>query len=343
MKFLDNLLDGINDDGMTVADEAISAGELTGFIDTGSYALNAVLGGSIFAGAPANKVTAFCGEEAVGKTFFMTGILANFIKMHENSCGFYFDAEAAVNKQLFVERGIDPKRVVIGEPESIQHFRNLMLRMVDSYEKLPEKDRPPLLPILDSLGQLSTAKELADTAEGSDTRDMTRAAQIKSTFRVLTLRLARAKIPLLLTNHIYANVGNMYKPTEISGGSGLKYAASTIALLTKRKDRNADKEVVGNIVTVKMYKSRFTREASEVEVLIHFDRGLDKHYGLIDIALKHEIWTKGKKTIILPDGTNVYEKAIINDPEKYFTKDILARIDQAVAKEFKYGSANAGQ
>ena len=78
---------------------------------------------------------------------------------------------------------------------------------------------------------------MTDTAEGKETRDMTRSQIVKSTFRVLTLKLGQANVPLLMTNHTYDVIGSMFPQKEMGGGSGLKYAASTIIYLGKRKEK----------------------------------------------------------------------------------------------------------
>ena len=90
---------------------------------------------------------------------------------------------------------------------------------------------------LDSLGMLSTTKEIEDTAEGKETRDMTRAQVVKGAFRVLTLKLGRAGVPMIVTNHTYDVIGSMFPQKEMGGGSGLKYAASSIIYLSKKKEK----------------------------------------------------------------------------------------------------------
>jgi hypothetical protein len=128
-----------------------------------------------------------------------------------------------------------------------------------------------------------------------------------------------------------------YIPTkEMSGGSGLKYTASTIIFLTKKKDKDGT-DVVGNIVKAKLIKSRFTKENSNVEVRITYSKGLDRYYGLLDIAEKYDIIKKVSTRYELPDGTKVFGKNINEEPEKYFTKEVLDKIDEACRKEFLYG------
>jgi len=186
---------------------------------------------------------------------------------------------------------------------------------------------------------LSTEKEMADTAEGKTTRDMTRAQVIKATFRVLTLKLGKAGIPLIMTNHTYTVVGAYVPMKEMGGGSGLKYAASTIVYLSKKKDKDGT-DIIGNIIRCKLYKGRFTKENKEVQVQLNYDTGLNPYYGLVPIAIKYGIFKKVSTRIELPNGKTVFEKTINNDPEKYFTNDVMKQLEVAVGKEFKYGNVD---
>jgi hypothetical protein len=188
---------------------------------------------------------------------------------------------------------------------------------------------------------LSSTKEMEDTAEGKETKDMTKAAILKATFRVLNLKLAKIGVPLLVTNHVYDVVGAYIPTKEMSGGSGLKYTASTIAFLSKKKDKDGT-EVVGNIVKAKLVKSRLTKENALVEVKITYSKGLDRYYGLLDIAEKYGIIKKVSTRYELPDGTKIFGKNINEEPEKYFTKEVLDQIDAACRKEFLYGQDGVG-
>ena len=166
----------------------------------------------------------------------------------------YFDTESAVTNEMMQSRGIDTRRVIKSEPDTIQKFRHTALQTIDFHISQDKSERKPMMLVLDSLGQLSSTKEILDTAAGEETRDMTKAQILKATFRVLNLKLSKAGIPLLVCNHVYDVVGSYYPTKEMSGGSGLKYSASTIAMLSKRKERDSAKEVVGNIIKVKMTK-----------------------------------------------------------------------------------------
>jgi hypothetical protein len=141
-----------------------------------------------------------------------------------------------------------------------------------------------------------------------------------------------------MTNHVYAVIGSYVPMQEMGGGTGLKYAASTIVYLSKKKEKNADGDVVGSIIHCKLYKSRLTKENQQVDVQLNYDSGLNRYYGLIDIALSAGIFKKVSTRIELPDGTTAFEKTINENPTKYFTEDVMKRLEEAVAKEFKYGS-----
>jgi len=190
---------------------------------------------------------------------------------------------------------------------------------------------------LDSLGMLSTTKEVEDTADGKETRDMTRAQVLKAAFRVLTLKLGKAKVPMIVTNHTYDVVGSMFPTKEMGGGSGLKYAASSIVYLSKKKEKDGT-EVVGNIIHCKNAKSRLTIENKMVDVRLMYERGLDRYYGLLELALKYGIFKSVSTRIELPDGTKTFGKTINNDPEKFFTSEVMKLLDDAASQEFKYGN-----
>ena len=337
--FLNSIIKETGNKYATVASDGIDGSDVSDWTDTGCFALNALLSGSMFGGIPSNKITALAGESATGKTYFALGICNKFLRDNPDGNILYFDTESAVTSEMIADRGIDTERVGIFPVTTVEEFRYQAIRIVDSYNELTKDQKKPIMIVLDSLGMLSTEKEMADTAEGKGTRDMTRAQIIKATFRVLTLKLGQAGIPLIMTNHTYAVIGSMFPTKEMGGGSGLKYAASTIVYLSRKKVKEG-RDVIGNIIHCKLYKSRLTKENSQVDVMLDYKKGLNPYYGLVDIALKYEIFNKVSTRIEMPDGTKVYEKVIYKNPEKYFTDEIMEQLEEAVGKEFKYGIEN---
>ena len=338
-EFLKNIIKDVGNEYASLVSDGVEAGDVDSFIDTGSYIFNALLSGSLHGGLPSNKITALAGESATGKTYFLMGIVKNFLDKDPDAGVIYFESESALTKQLIVDRGIDSKRMVIMPVTTVQEFRHQTLKVLDAYLLQNEADRKPLFLCLDSLGMLSTTKEVEDTAEGKETRDMTRAQVLKAAFRVLTLKLGRAKVPMVVTNHTYDVVGSMFPQKEMGGGSGLKYAASSIVYLSKKKEKDGT-EVVGNIIHCKNHKSRLTVENRIVDVRLTYNAGLDRYYGLLELAEKYEIFKKVSTRYELPDGTKQFGKTILNDPETYFTEDIMKQLDDAASKEFKYARSD---
>jgi len=337
MSFLKSVIKELDNEYASVVEDGVAAGDCDSFIDTGSYIFNALLSGSIYGGLPANKITALAGESSTGKTFFALSMVRYFLEQNPTGEVIYFESESAITKGMMKERNIDTSRIGLVPVTTVQEFRTQSIKIVDEYMKVKKEDRPPLMFVLDSLGMLSTTKELEDATAGKETRDMTRAQITKSIFRLLTLKLGTAGIPLIVTNHTYDVVGSYVPMKEMGGGSGLKYAASTIIYLSKSKEKDGT-EVIGNIVKCKAFKSRFTKENSLVETRLFYDhRGLDKYYGLLELGEKYGVFSKsgGRYDI---NGTKTYAKTILAEPEKYFTPDVMQALDECAKKEYSYGS-----
>jgi RecA/RadA recombinase len=302
---------------------------------------NALVSGDLRGGIPSNKITVLAGEEATGKTFFLLGTIKHFLKTNPKGRVVLFESESAITKQMLLERDIDTTRIAILPVSTIQEWRTQAVRVLDKYIE-QNNSETPLLMGLDSLGMLSTDKEAEDVSSGSDKRDMTRAPAIRAAFRVLTLKLGRANVPMIVTNHTYQVIGSYVPTKEMGGGQGLKYSASSIIYLGKKKDRDDDsKEVVGNLIRCTLVKGRLTKENKTVTVKLSYDTGLDPYYGLTELAIKHGVFKKTSRQIELLDGSRVFEKKINENPELFFTADVLEKLQEAAGKEFLYGSAQS--
>lgn len=336
MDLLKDLAKASGNDLASVVDDGIVAGDVDGYLDTGSYILNALLSGSIYGGLASNKITALAGESSTGKTFFALGICQKFLEDNPDSAVIYFESESALTKDIIVERGIDPKRIMIVPVVTIEQFRTEAVRILDQYDKTRKEDQKILF-VLDSLGMLSTEKEVTDVESGKMVRDMTKAQVTKGAFRVLTLKLGKVGVPMIVTNHTYDKIGSLYPEKEMGGGSGLKYAASSVVFLSKRKEKEGT-EVIGNIIHCRNWKSRLTVENKMVDVRLTYDKGLSRYYGLLELAIKYGIFKQVSTRIELPDGKTQFGKTINNNPETYFTPEILEQLDECAKKEFRYGA-----
>jgi len=335
MDFLKDIVKEIGDDFTQLASDI---DETERYVDTGSYIFNGLVSGSIFGGVSGNKITAIAGESSTGKTFFSLAVVKNFLDSNPDGYCLYFDTEAAVNKGVLESRlSLEQlKRLVVVNVVTIEEFRTKALKAIDIYLKTDTADRKPCMFVLDSLGMLSTEKEIRDALDDKQVRDMTKSQLVKGAFRMLTLKLGQANVPLIVTNHTYDVIGAYVPTKEMGGGSGLKYAASTIIYLTKKKEKDG-KEVIGNIIKAKTHKSRLSKENKQVEIRLYYDeRGLDKYYGLLELGEIGGLWKNvaGRYEI---NGKKVYAKAIYKDPEEYFTPDVMQALDEIAQKEFSYG------
>ena len=334
MSYLKNLIRTTGNEFASIVEEGVAAADVSGYIDTGSYIFNALLSGSIYDGLPDNKITALAGESATGKTFFALGMCKQFLEDNADAAVIYFESESATSKKMIEERGIDSSRIMMVPVTTVQEFRTQAIRILDQY--MEDKTDMKMLFVLDSLGMLSTTKEIEDTTSGAETRDMTRAQLVKGAFRVLTLKLAKAGVALVVTNHTYDQMG-LFAKRVMGGGSGLKYAASSILFLSRKKEKEGT-EVIGNIIHCKNEKSRLTVENRVVDVMLTYKKGLDRYYGLLDLAIKYGIFKKSSTRVELPGGTTQFAKTINNNPEKYFTKEVLDKLNEAAKQEFLYGN-----
>lgn len=292
--FLSDLVKTSGNDYASTIEEGIVS-DVDGFVDTGSYAFNALLSGSLKGGMPDNKILALAGESATGKTFFTMGMVKKFLEDRENAVVLYFDSEQAVTSSMFKDRGIDTGRVAIFPIATVEEFRHQVLKIVDTYMKLPKDEQKPMMIVLDSLGMLSTTKEVSDTAEGKEVRDMTRAQVVKATFRVLTLKLGKAGIPLVMTNHTYDVVGSYFPQKEMGGGclvAGTKIRTSQgLVKIEKIKIGDEIKTLFGNkkvtdtfafndkeIYEIEMTDGSITKCSGEHKFMIETENG----YGWVE-------------------------------------------------------------
>jgi len=335
---MDFLKDIVKEIGGDYTQLASNIDETETYVDTGSYIFNALVSGSIFGGVSGNKITAIAGESSTGKTFFSLAVVKNFLDNNPTGYCLYFDTEAAITRSLLESRGVDTTRVVVVNVVTVEEFRGKALKAVDLYLKKPEGERNPCMFVLDSLGMLSTSKEITDALNDKEVRDMTKSQLIKGAFRMLTLKLGQANIPMIVTNHTYDVIGAYVPTKEMGGGSGLKYAASTIIHLSKKKEKDGT-EVIGNIIKAKTAKSRLSKENQDVEIRLFYDeRGLDRYYGLLELGELGGLWKNvaGRYEI---DGKKLYAKEILKNPEKYFTPEIMQALDETARKEFTYGNS----
>lgn len=337
MSFIKKLINKVADENTNILSEGGHSAEVTGYYDTGSYVLNALISGSLYDGIPSNKVTVFAGEPSTGKTYLMLEMIGYCLRTWPDSFVVYFDTESATTADMFRAHGIDAERVILSEPDSVEDFRKRSLDILKEYAS--DKEAPRMIMVLDSLGNLPSRKEANEAESDSGTVDMTKSKILRATFRLLTLRCARVNVPLLVTNHVYDNIGGYGAQKIMGGGKGLEYAASTVVFLSKAKYKLANsREVEGALITARLHKSRLSREGKSVTLRLLHRKGLERYFGLANLALDAGIWSKVGNKINVGNDAKYFETYIYNHAEKFFTSDVMDGIEEYVNKEFKYGA-----
>lgn len=321
--------------------------EVTEWIHTGNYHLNACVSGSLFKGWPNNRSCSVAGPSGTGKTFLTLNSVREAINMGYNVI--YYDSEAAVDKEQMEKFGIDTSKVNYQPMNTVQDFRTSITTITQKMQEIKRKggDVPKLMIILDSAGNLATQKEIDDAASGSEKSDMTRSKVLKSIFRIIMTPLADLKIPFIFTNHTYRTQDFISRQVA-GGGTGPEYAASIVLMLNKAQLKEGA-EKVGIIVTAKPDKNRFAKP-HPIKFHLNFTEGMNPYVGLEQYAtwdicgITRGSIEKGKK---VPKATargwicKHLDEVVPNKEfftEKVFTQEVLEKIEAHIQPLFNYNT-----
>lgn len=226
------------------------------------------------------------------KTFVAMAIASNAQRMKDPYTPIYFDSEGAIDVDFAKKLGLNTAKARLQPVSTVEEFSTIAAQITDSFEKAIEAGETPpkILVVLDSLGNLSSTKEVTDVTEGSDKRDMTKQQGIRKLFRVNGTKFAKFGIPFIVTNHVYGKIGSFFGGNEISGGLGLKYNASIIFEMFKgklddaegektAKEKKLDAVKVGVTITVKTYKNRYAKPV-KIQIHIPFYKKPNPYVGL---------------------------------------------------------------
>lgn len=334
--FFKNYAKEMKNELATIVGEQGMIGDCEEFLDTGSYMLNAIMSADLFKGIPKNKTIAIASDSGIGKSFFCVSIAKEFQKNFPTGYVVYYETENAFTTKMFAERGIDLDHLLYVPIGTVEQFRHESTGWVNKYNNLPEKEKVPFIMILDSIGNLSSEKEYEDALTGANKTDMTKARITKSALRTLKMELSKANAPLIMTNHVYSEIGSMYPQEVMTGGKGPMFLSDVVLFLSKRKDKDGTVQV-GNFIKARARKSRFTRENSMVEIYLSFKSGINKYHGLLPFAEKAGVYKKIGNRYEVSDGRKLYEKQIMENPQEFFTQEVLEKINEYIHEEFSYG------
>ena len=337
--------------GSLLAENTFS--EVDEWIPTGNYLLNAQISGTLFGGVPNSRSFGVMGDPGTGKSFFCLNVVREAQKIGYDVI--YCDTEGAIDKTSALKFGIDANKIRYQPIQTVSQFQTFTSNVLDIVKKARSAgETPKVLMVLDSLGMLSTDKELNDAIKGHNAADMgAKAKELRKLFRVITLDLTAAKIPLICTNHVYAGGG--YVPTkESSGGDGPIFAMSVVSFLSKAQLKDGSGTKTGIIVTSTLKKSRFT-VPEQVKFHISFAHGMNPYVGLQDYVSWEACGIErgkfeevkntetGKKEMVFKANASSTRWAVrhlgktVASTELFtadvFTKEVLQQLDENVIRD----------
>ncbi len=337
-------VDALNPDADILADNTLSIPDE--WIDTGSYALNAIISGSLYGGIPRGRITGFAGPSMSGKSLIMNKIMGNAQKM--GYMPVIWDSEVAVDKKSAEGAGMDSKKVKYYPVETVEDCRNQVSTFLDNIIKAGDSCTQKFIISIDSLGNLASSKEIKDSLAGKDAADVGQKAKAtKSMMRAITYKAAKARVPVLFSNHTYEGM-EMF-PTLVknqSGGKGPIYLASVLVQLSTRQEKstdNPDEEAVAishNVSGVTLgaltVKNRFVPSFLKTELYLNFRTGLDKHAGLFDLAEAFGVFTKEGHSYFFNGERLGFRKNIEMDPEMW--KKVMPTLEGVLKEKLSYSS-----
>lgn len=341
-------LDKMNEDSAILSENALSV--VTEWIDTGCMALNGIISGSLFKGVPKGRITGLVGPTGSGKTLILNKIIANAQKKDPDVWGVVWDSENAYDPQMAINVGANPDKIKVNPVATIEDCRNQIATFIDNIIEKPELHGKIVIGI-DSLGNLASAKEIADAEKGKDAVDMgMRAKAIKSMLRIIPYKCSKANISLIYTNHIYDDPASMY-PSLIknqAGGKGPSYLASLLIQLsvTQEKIESGEKEetikIANKVKGVRLkaltVKNRDIPPILDTYMYLNYKTGLYKYSGLLELAEAYDVIERQGNTYILKESGEKlgFRKSFRDDHKKW--EKIIPLLDVALQKELVYSS-----
>ena len=298
---------------------------------TGNFVLNKIISGSFSKGIPQGRITDLAGPSGSGKSFISANLVAAAQK--EGAYCLVIDSENALVDSFMEAIGVNVNEnyKYIGVT-TIPEVARIVSAFLKGYkdENGEGEDAPQVLILIDSLDMLMTETEVEHFDKGVTKGDQgQKNKQLKAMLRSFVQAIKHLNVSMICTSQVYKN-------QDILNGEGVwivsdavKYAASQIILIQKRKLKDESKGAkVGDFAGVRMicegYKTRFTKPFQKVEIEVPYETGMDPYSGFLEVAKKvGVIEQKGSRYCIAGEDETWYGK----DIEKYADR-IVTKMDE---------------
>lgn len=295
---------------------------------TGNYVLNSIISGNFQRGIPQGRITDLAGPSGSGKSFIAANLVA--AAQREGASILIVDSENALDDEFMSKIGVDVDRpdYMYAGVTTIPETTRVISSFLSGYEAQFGKDpnAPQALILIDSLDMLMTETEQDHFEKGVTKGDQgQKNKQLKAMLRTFTGAIKHLNVAMICTSQVYKN-------QDVLNGEGLwivsdavKYAASQIVLIQKRKLKDDAKGAkVGDVAGVRMicegYKTRFTKPYQKVEIEVPYETGMDPLSGLLEVA---------KQAGVIVQKGSYYSMAGSDD--KWYAKNMDPYVDQILA------------
>ena len=301
------------------------------WLNTGCFALNYLISDDFYGGIPLEgKFTMFAGDSGSGKSYICSGNLLKDAQA-KNVFPVVIDTENALDESWMKALGVDTsddmmlKLMGVTVDDVSATIGSFISQYRAENDKYAYADRPKVLFIIDSVGQMITPNNERQFMEGDQKGDMgIKAKQITNMIKVIMAKIGSQPIGLLATNHVYDSQ-DQYKPDTIPGGKALEFSSSVIVQMNKlllKEDEFGTKLTDGEVAGIKsstvVRKSRYAKPFEKLKINIPYDTGMDPYSGLFDLF--------DKKGLVVKDGqrwvyTSLVTGEVLKDYKKSYKKN----------------------
>jgi len=263
-------------------------------LSTGITSIDYVMGG----GFPKSRLTELYGEEGAGKSTVLYVTISNLQK--SGGVAVYLDLENTLDLAYLKKLGVDEDKLIIIQPDTgdqtVEIVEKLIMENVD-------------LVVVDSVAAMVSEKEL--DGKIYDDHVALQARLMSQALRRITGRMRDSKTSVVFINQIRENVGVMFgNPETTPGGRALKFYAS-VRIEVRRGSliKDANKNVIGNIMHITVTKNKISFPYRKTSVSLIYGKGIEDYEAVAELLISRSIIENPKHaTYKLPTGEEVFGK-----------------------------------
>lgn len=230
-------------------------------------------------GAPAyGKITTYSAFASCGKTSIALALAGankdKVIGFCDNEFNWSDSSYLWIDKYF----GIEKERIHILQPTYLEEGAEMVEDLCNVAD----------IVIFDGFDSLAPKSEYQATMEEQQMGAQARA--YKKFFRRSMGKIYKSKAALIITNHLYENIGNIYEPFKEPGGRAISDFASQKLFLTRGNIFDKDKNIIGQDVRVTINKDKLSGNRG-VKFSLPYDNklGFDIEMDIINNAIELEV------------------------------------------------------